>query len=215
MITSKADLERALTPYSLEAVRKQYKAHLEQYPTSTSVAAHMIWVALLKNSIDDATVADLGCGNGILATASLLAGSRRAVCVDIDEEILAFAQSILFKGFREMAHQLIPVVSDAASIELNNIDTVVMNPPFGVVKRNRGLDLKFLKSALRSARNVYSLHKHSRGFLEVLEEMSKAMELDITWFEVLNLEIPMIYSRHRRRVHRVKVVLLGLTKRYG
>lgn len=212
-VNSKADLEKALAPYSLKIAYKTYKAHLEQYPTSTSVAAHMAWIALLKGSIGNATLADFGCGNGVLAASSLLAGSRRAVCIDIDEEILTHAQRILFESYREIAHRLMPVVGDATSIELNNVDAVVMNPPFGVVKRNRGLDLKFLENALRNARCVYSLHKYSKGFLKILKEISERMKLDIHWFEILNLEIPMIYSRHRRRVYRVRVVLLGLTKR--
>src|SRR5690606_24141684 len=38
-------------------------------------------------------------------------------------------------------------------------DTVVMNPPFGTKKK--GLDMKFLRTAVEMANVVYSLHKTS------------------------------------------------------
>ncbi|WAQ94352.1 METL5-like protein [Mya arenaria] len=41
------------------------------------------------------------------------------------------------------------------------VDTVVMNPPFGT-KRNEGIDMEFVKTALHLTDNVvYSLHKSS------------------------------------------------------
>lgn len=211
-VSSKADLEKLLAPYSYGVPSKVYKMRLEQYPTPTSVAAHIVWIALLKGSISGATVTDFGCGNGILATTSLLAGSYRAICIDIDEEIITYAQKILLEEFPRVSYRLILMVGDAVSIELNNVDTVVMNPPFGIAKHNRGLDLKFLENALKNARYVYSLHKYSEGFIKMLEKVKKKMGFDVVWFEGINLEIPMIYERHRRRVYRIKVVFVGLAK---
>lgn len=43
-------------------------------------------------------------------------------------------------------------------------DTVIMNPPFGT-KSNAGIDMKFLKRALKLSNNVvYSLHKTSTRY---------------------------------------------------
>jgi len=197
----------------LGELKRVYKAGLEQYPTPTHVAAHLVWITSLKGAIKGLTVSDFGCGNGILAVASLIAGSSRAICVEIDEELVTQATEMVTEYYREVLHKVIFVVGDATSIELNNVDTVIMNPPFGVSRRRRGVDLAFLENALKNAHNVYSIHKYSEGFFRAVEKRLRGkFNFVVKWLEVLNLEIPMIYERHRRRVYRIKALLLGLTK---
>lgn len=208
----KVSLERALSVYSRGVCREVYKARLEQYPTPTSLAAHIAWTARMKNTVTGKTIADFGCGSGVLAVASIIAGSRRAVCIDVDEEMVRCTQRVVSYDYPWALHKLIPVVSDATTIELANIDTVLMNPPFGVVKHNRGLDMKFLESALKNAKNVFSLHKYSEGFLRKLEKLKEATGFRVMWLEKVDLGIPMIYQRHRRKIYRVKVLFIGITK---
>jgi putative methylase len=212
---SKSDLEILLEPYSHIPGVKLFKKNLEQYPTPTSVAAHMVWVAFMKGKMTKSTTLDLGCGNGVLVTASILIGSSRGICVDIDEDLLEITRETISSNYMDLSYRVIIVEADATVVEFENIDVVVMNPPFGIVKRNRGLDLLFLRSALSTAGTVFSLHKYSEGFIRMLDEIAKCLKLEISWFEVLNLEIPMMYSRHRRRIYRVKAVFVGIERRMG
>lgn len=213
MNNDKSRIEISLEYYSRWKPRKPRKQRLEQYPTPTSIAAHMVWTAYMKNKILDKTVLDLGCGNGVLVTASLIAGARRGICVDIDDEVLEEAIRILNERYHSLIYRVVFIQGDALVIEFSNTDTVVMNPPFGVVRSNRGLDLGFLRSALRSARYVFSIHKYSEGLEQRIKEISERGSARVDWFEVLYLEIPMIYPRHRRRIHRVKAVFIGLESR--
>ena len=57
---------------------------LEQYPTGAHLAACVLAEAHARGDVEGRVVADLGVGGGVLAIASLLAGARRVVGVDVD-----------------------------------------------------------------------------------------------------------------------------------
>ncbi len=210
-VADKSRLEIALTPYNSEP-RPRGRRDLEQYPTPTWLVAHMTWLSYMKGDVAGATIADYGCGDGRIAVSALLVGAARALCIDVDETLLIHGVDLVKKHFGELLTKLLPIVGDATSIYLNNVDVVLMNPPFGVVRKNRGLDLRFLLSALENSKRVYSIHKHSEGFIKILDELSSTKGLKIEWLEVLSLEIPMLYLRHRRKVHRIRAVLVVLSK---
>ena len=73
-------------------------------------------------------------------------------------------------------------VDDGIPLLSNAVDTVITNPPFGT-KNNKGIDIQFLKTAIRLARrSVYSFHlaspahcNHStiRGLLYLKEAFGK------------------------------------------
>ncbi|MCC6052638.1 MAG: DNA methylase [Desulfurococcaceae archaeon] len=207
---SKAELEQALRVYSAE--RRVYKRELEQYPTPTSIVAHMTWLGVLKGDIIGKTTADYGCGDGRIAIASLVAGASRAVCVELDEDMVRIGAQLAHEHYPLLYPRILFIVGDATRIELRNTDTVTMNPPFGVVRRNRGIDMKFLASALWSSRKVYSVHKYSEGFLRVLEKLAKTIGFNLEYLELIDFNIPMLYAKHRRRTHRFKAVLVILAK---
>lgn len=167
----------------------------------------------MRGDLTNFTIADYGCGDGRIAVASLLAGSKKALCIDIDEDILKYAIDYTRIHYPYLTWRILFIVSDAIVIDLNNIDTVLMNPPFGVIKRNRGIDMLFLTNALKNSKIVYSLHKYSKGLVKLIEKIAEKTNSKITWFEILELEIPMIYERHRRRIYRVRVLFIVLTKR--
>lgn len=212
-ISNKSELEILLAPYTQRGLKRPYKRALEQYPTPVPLVAHIIWLATLRGDLKGATVADYGCGDGRIAVASLLAGSRRALCVEIDEDVLQYSSKFIHEYYGRIAHMLIFVLADATTIDLAGVDVVVMNPPFGVIKRNRGIDLKFLTGALGVARKVYSIHKYSEGLCLVLNRMVSLQGLEISYLEVLDLEIPMIYEEHRRKVYRVKALFTLLVRK--
>ncbi|MEM4717569.1 MAG: methyltransferase [Desulfurococcaceae archaeon] len=215
MVSDKRELERALKPLSKPRSLGLYKRELEQYPTPTSTASHMAWIIRMKNKLVNKTILDMGCGSGVLSIASLLAGSSRVICLDIDEDILLSAGNLVSSYYGELSHRVILVNGDALNTFFSNVDTVVMNPPFGVIERNRGLDVQFLEKALLNARYVFSLHKFSNGLVEIIKDIANSRRLEIIWFEILELEIPMLYPRHRRKVHRIKALFIGLEKGGG
>lgn len=59
----------------------------------------------------------------------------------------------------------LPASNEESGIYLSkSFDTVIMNPPFGT-KKNAGVDIQFLKTAISLARKVvYSLHKTSTRY---------------------------------------------------
>lgn len=130
----------------------------EQYATSASVAAEMIFLAAMRGDLE--TVCDLGCGTGVLAIGAALMGAR-AIGVEIDSKALDIAR----RNARKIGVDVDFVRADVGRLALRGIDTVVMNPPFGAQKASAG-DRAFLKRAIETAKTVYSLHNlGSEGFI--------------------------------------------------
>ncbi|KAL5729132.1 hypothetical protein ACHQM5_002124 [Ranunculus cassubicifolius] len=117
------------------------KIELEQYPTGPHIASRMLYSA--ENSFGDISgkiVADFGCGCGTLAIAAGLLDAQYIIGIDVDSQSLELASL------------------NAEDLEI--VDTVVMNPPFGT--RKKGADMTFLQAGLNVASQaVYSLHKTS------------------------------------------------------
>ncbi|WZY85891.1 hypothetical protein YC2023_032275 [Brassica napus] len=139
------------------------KVELEQYPTGPHIASRMLFTA--ENSYGDITdkvVADFGCGCGTLSAAAALLDASCVIGFDIDPQSLETAT--------------------LNAEELEVVDTVVMNPPFGT--RKKGADMEFLSAAMKVASQaVYSLHKTStrelRYDLPKLYKFHKRKEVDI------------------------------------
>jgi putative methylase len=213
---TKRDLELRLANYvELMKEARIFKRELEQYPTPTEVAAHIAWIALMKGHLRDATVLDLGCGIGVLSTASVLASARRAICVEIDRELIEMAVKVVSEKYPEVMYRVLFIEGDALDVEVANVKVVLMNPPFGVQPETRGADLAFLDKALNIANLIYSIHKYSDNLVKLIKEIVEKRGFKFTWLEILNLKIPMMYPRHRRRVYRVKALLVGLEKALG
>ena len=131
----------------------------EQYSTPASVAAEILFLAALRNDLG--TVCDLGCGTGVLAIGAALMGAR-AVGVEIDKDALATAR----KNAENLGVDVDFIRADVRKLELEGIDTVIMNPPFGAQKASEG-DRAFLSTAQRIARNIYTLHNRgSHDFIK-------------------------------------------------
>ena len=131
----------------------------EQYSTPASVAAEILFLAALRNDLG--TVCDLGCGTGVLAIGAALMGAR-AVGVEIDKDALATAR----RNAERLGLDVDFIRADVRKLELEGIDTVIMNPPFGAQKASEG-DRAFLSTAQRIARNFYSLHNRgSHDFIK-------------------------------------------------
>lgn len=132
------------------------KASLEQYTTSESAAATMLYLAAYTyGDVVGKRVLDLGCGTGRLALAAAFLGADSVVGVDIDKTAvktaLNNARNVGFEGKVDWVEGDIDAVS-------GKFDTVLQNPPFGVQKRNA--DRRFIQKALELGDAVYSLHNH-------------------------------------------------------
>lgn len=65
------------------------KVLLEQYCTSAHIASHMLYCAQVQfNDIEGHTVADLGCGCGILSLGAKILGASHVIGFEIDSDAL-------------------------------------------------------------------------------------------------------------------------------
>ena len=132
------------------------QASLEQYTTSETAAATLLYIAAYANDdVPGKTVLDLGCGTGRLGLGAAFLGAKNVVGVDIDRAAIAYASGASRRANLENRVQWI--VGDIVAIR-GKFDTVLQNPPFGVQTRNA--DRKFLEKALEVGCRVYSFHNH-------------------------------------------------------
>ncbi len=179
------------------------KRRREQYETPPSIAAHILWNAFMRGDIGGRDVADLGCGSLRLSIGAHILGAKRIVAVDIDDEVLVQDEEFLEENRYE---RIILIESDISDLAMGKTDTVVMNPPFGVVKNNRGIDLVFLRKALEIADNIYTIHKYSKGLDKLVREIAESFNAIIVWREIIDFPIPMTFITHRRKIYRIKTV---------
>ncbi|KAK7074028.1 Methyltransferase-like protein 5 [Halocaridina rubra] len=140
------------------------KISLEQYETPSHIASRMVHT--IQSSFGDLegkTVADLGCGCGMLTVGAALLGAGVCFGFDIDADALSICQGnveeILESPSVELLQADVKTLGSSACRFYKFFDTVILNPPFGT-KNNQGTDIEFLKVALSLARTaVYSLHK--------------------------------------------------------
>lgn len=85
----------------------------------------------------------------------------------------------------------------------------VFSPPFGT-KNNEGIDVQFLKTAIRLARRaVYSFHKTStRPFLIKLIKEKWGLNLELV--AEMKFDIPNMYKFHKQKCVDVEVDLLRI-----
>lgn len=137
------------------------KVYLEQYITPSHIAARVLYsIQTNYDDLENKLVLDLGSGPGMLSIGAALLGANYVVGVELDlDAIKVFQENV--RGFE--LENVDCVQWDVLSLDgLCNIlkfDTVLMNPPFGT-KQNNGVDMNFLRIALKIAKqSVYSLHK--------------------------------------------------------
>ncbi len=164
----------------------------EQYVTPSNIAADVLWRAFLNGDISGKKVADLGCGTGRFSYGVELLGGR-ALCIEIDGTLVRLAKAL------EKVRAYVPYVP------LREVDTVVMNPPFGtkVPKADKG----FWEAALSVAKAVYSLQPHSEGLFRVIARRAEERGFRCSVLASYNFPIKMKYEFHRSRVRVVETAL--------
>ncbi|MFQ6012383.1 MAG: METTL5 family protein [Thermoplasmata archaeon] len=132
------------------------KAGLEQYPVPAEIAAEVLFRAYGHRDVWRQRVADLGCGNGVLALGAAHLDASRVTAVDVDKEALEVAR-------RNAARLGLTVAFTHRDVRdfRERVDTVFMNPPFGGQRKHA--DRPFLEAALRAASVVYTFHNAKTG----------------------------------------------------
>ncbi len=153
----------------------------EQYATPATVAAELLYFAFMNRDLDG-SVADLGCGTGVLAIgASLLqqdagllkqdagllqqeaaspGATQKIIGIDSDISALETAKG----NARTLGAHVEWICCDVRDV-CGHFDTVIMNPPFGA--QEKGNDRPFLDKALELGCVIYSIHNAgSQSFIE-------------------------------------------------
>lgn len=180
-----------LTPHPCKDVT------LEQYATEGDLAAYWMLAVDQLDRLEGKVVADLGAGNGILGIGALLLGARRVVFVETDEEALEVLRSNVASLDHELAQrtEVIAARVGVDDLPLDDVDLVVMNPPWGV-QRERA-DRPFLEAAFSSAGlAVHLLHSDRAAHVEAV-----ARSHDWEAEAVLRTEfrLPPTYEHHAKR----------------
>src|SRR3989338_4606872 len=170
------------------------KINLEQYRIEGDFAATLLWKAYQDKCIDDMTVADLGCGNGILGIGALLLGAKFVYFLDSDDDSLEVCRKNLEESYDGRNYR---IISGDVSEFNKRINTIIMNPPFGVQKR-KAYKI-FLETAMNHSDNVYSIHKiESRKFIESLSRENHFKVIEVIEKE---FSIKKSYEFHTNKRH--------------
>jgi len=176
---------------------------LEQYMTPAPVAASALFFAAQYGDIIDKRVGDLGCGTGILAIGARILAAASVVAMDIDR-----ASVEVGKAFAESEGLDIDWrVGDITDFH-GELDTVVMNPPFGAQKRHA--DRPFLEKAFECAGTVHSFHMAATE--EFVEREASAAGFTVTHKNKYEIGIKHLFDFHRKERRQIEVVLLRMTR---
>ena len=185
------------------------KDYLEQYQTPASIAGEMIHYISNNYSIQNYSIADLGCGTGILGIAAALCGCKNVFLFDIDEEALEIAKNNVES--LELNDNIQIIKTDVNQLRLckklnKYFDLVITNPPFGIRSEN-GADVEFLKTASYLCNNtIFSLHKFSTvNFLKKF--YNKNGISDIKSFKI-EYNLPKTYKFQKKKEKNIDVVCL-------
>lgn len=207
MAKNKGKLSRSGLAIELSAIKWfiSPKVSVEQYMTDSEIAATVLWDAYMKGDIKGNVIADLGAGTGVLGIGAMLLGAKKVYFVesegsamDICKENVKNIESEGLSGF---------FLGDVSGFD-KKVDTVVMNPPFGV--KSEHSDRRFLEKAFEISEVVYSFHKsETKNFVEAF---AKDNNFKIT--QVIDFKFPLRATMkfHRKRIEKINVSCFRFVK---
>jgi len=179
------------------------KANLEQYTTPSPIASDVLFMAYSNGHIKGKKIADLGCGTGIFSIGSGYLGAESVEAIDIDEKAVCVAK----REVKEWS------LSDIINFKVGDIkefrievDTVIMNPPFG--SQNKGADLPFLKKAFEISSVVYTIHNAETR--EFLENFINGRGHSLFWEKKYMFEIGNMFEFHKKERKSFEVISYGI-----
>ncbi len=196
MIHSKSRLAIELSKLS---VFDQPDAESEQYPTDSEIAAEALWNAYYLGDIEGRSIADLGCGTGILGIGVLLLDAKRVFFVDKDENAIRQAREN-YTRYKETVNEAVFLQQDVKEFQ-QKVDVVIQNPPFGT--RQKHADREFLMQAFTLAPVVYTFHKTtSKDFMSRIAEDNN---FKVTHYWEFDFPLKATQLFHKKRIQRIKV----------
>jgi len=187
------------------------KPAIEQYPTDSERAAETLWLAAMHSDIQEKSVADLGCGTGILGIGALLLGASKVFFVDIDKDALKILKENIGTAEKLSGEGLIQraeIMNSGISELKIRADTVLENPPFGV--QSSHADREFLEKAFETADVIYSIHKaESNNFIN---KLSASHGFRITNHLEFDFPIKKTMPYQKRKIHRFRAGLWRIEK---
>ncbi len=191
----KRDLEILLS--KIDKLEKP-KVLLEQYQTDPGIAADVLILAY--NDIKGKDVADFGTGNGIFAIGAKLLGAKNVYAIDIDQDAIDIATKNANKFGVEIEFKRM----DVRDFKIN-VNTVIMNPPFGY--QIPFSDSLFIEKAMELSSNIYMLHsKNAREYL--IKKAGK--KFSIVYEKDYKLNLPYTFKFHRKEMKSIDVRLYVL-----
>lgn len=165
------------------------KYRLEQYSITPSIAASILLLA--SKDIKNKIVYDLGCGSGRFAIGAALLGAKKVFGVDIDKRALEIGREnvrlVEEKTGARIGNKIEWVCMDVEKLEGRG-DTVVQFPPLSGIKKD--WDIIFLRKALQIAKNVYSIHKHTKATKEKIEKVCEEFKAKIEIEKKFRYKLP-------------------------
>ncbi len=204
-IRSKKDLEIVLSKLK---VYEKPSFLLEQYPTSSNIAAEWVWNMAMKGEVAGRTIADAGCGPGILGLGLLLMGAKQVIFIDKDAEIMQICHENYDFLKEEYEIGAAEFITHDISLFDDEVDIMVQNPPFGTKQEHA--DKKFLEKAFAAAPIVYSMHKWStQKFVEAIAKDHGFKISDVWRYE---FPIKAVFKFHEKPLQMVDVGLWRMMK---
>ena len=206
MVKNKSKFSRSSLGIVLSAIKgfKEPKVRVEQYMTDSEIAATVLWDAYMKGDLKG-QVSDLGCGTGILGIGSMLLGASKVYFIESESSALNIAKENVRNTRSEGLAEFFCM--DVCEFD-KKVDTVIMNPPFGV--KNEHSDRKFLGKAFEIGKVVYSFHKsETKNFVEAF---AKDNNFRIT--QVIDFEFPLKATMkfHRKKIKKINVSCFRFSK---
>ena len=171
-----------------------YNIKLEQYVTDPVTAANLLFLAYGNGDVRGRMIADLGSGSGILACGAAFMGAEKVFAVELDPVLAALSA----QNGRDYDIEVRNIPVSSFDVQ---VDTVLMNPPFGSVVP--ASDRAFLEKAASLGRMIYSIHNAksddwiSRFYSEKGSILARIQ---------LTLTIPHLYPHHRSAIAEIPAV---------
>ncbi|NTV23196.1 MAG: methyltransferase [Nanoarchaeota archaeon] len=168
---------------------------LEQYPTDSEIAAEILWFGQQLGDIEGKTVADLGCGTGILGIGAMMFSPKKVFFVDIDEMPI----KRLRENLKLMEASDYEIMNNDVTSFKEKVHLVLQNPPFGV--KSEHADRVFLEKAFEIG--IYSFHKtESKAFIESL---AKDRGFSVTHYFEFKFPLKNSMHFHTKKVEHIAV----------